>query len=185
MAVTASSMMPLGTQAPDFNLLDTITGESLSLAQLRGKKGTLVVFMCNHCPYVLHLQSELIALAEQYALYGINTLGISANDIGNYPADAPDKMQTLMAKWGNPFAAYLYDETQTVAKAYSAACTPDFYLFDEDLSCVYRGRLDGATPKNKVPVTGEDLRAAVDALLANQPIDSEQAASMGCNIKWK
>ena len=185
MAATPSNMMPLGTIAADFTLFDTISGESKSLSSLKGEKGTVVMFICNHCPYVIHIKDQLCDIAKKYAQQGINTIAISANDIENYPQDAPDKMQTLMAKWGNPFAAYLYDETQEVAKAYLAACTPDIYLFDKDLSCVYRGRLDAATPKNDVPLTGKDLRTALDALLASKPIIEEQIPSIGCNIKWK
>jgi thiol-disulfide isomerase/thioredoxin len=185
MAATASNMLPLGTLAPDFKLPDTISGQNLDLQDLKGVNGTLIMFICNHCPYVLHIKPQLIAIARQYAEHGISSIAISANDIENYPEDAPDKMQQLMLDWGNPFAAYLYDETQAVAKAYQAACTPDIYLFDADLRCVYRGRLDAATPKNDLPLTGEDLRLALDALLAHQPINPEQIPSIGCNIKWK
>lgn len=185
MAATASNMLPLGTLAPDFNLPDTISGQQLNLQNLRGTNGTLILFICNHCPYVLHVKEQLIGIAREYADQGISCIAISANDIENYPEDAPDQMQQLMQNWGNPFAAYLYDETQTVAKAYQAACTPDIYLFDADLRCVYRGRLDGSTPKNAVPLTGADLRQALDALLSNQAINPEQIPSVGCNIKWK
>jgi len=185
MSATPSNMMPLSTIAPDFTLLDTVSGEHKSLANLKGKQGTLVMFICNHCPYVIHIKDQLIDIANQYAQQGISTIAISANDIANYPQDAPDKMQAMMLEWGNPFAGYLYDETQAVAKAYLAACTPDIYLFDADLACVYRGRLDGATPKNKVAVTGEDLRHALDLLLVGKVNSQEQIASIGCNIKWK
>ena len=185
MAATPSNMMPLGTIAPEFSLFDTISGEQLSLSSLQGSKGTLVLFICNHCPYVIHIKDQLIAIAQQYAEQGISTIAISANDVENYPQDAPDKMLELMVAWGNPFAAYLYDETQEVAKAYLAACTPDIYLFDKGLACVYRGRLDAATPKNDVPLTGEDLRNALDALLAGKPVIEQQVPSIGCNIKWK
>ncbi len=185
MAATASNMLPLGTPAPDFKLPDTISGQHLSLQELKGVNGTLVLFICNHCPYVLHIKPQLIAIARQYAELGISSIAISANDIENYPDDAPDKMQQLMQDWGNPFAAYLYDESQAVAKAYQAACTPDIYLFDTDLRCVYRGRLDASTPKNAEPLTGADLRNALEALLAHQPINPEQIPSVGCNIKWK
>lgn len=185
MAATASTMLPLGSIAPDFCLPDTVTGREYALQDLKGERGTLILFICNHCPYVLHIKEQLIAIARQYAASGIATVAISANDIENYPQDAPDKMQQMMAEWGHPFAAYLYDESQAVAKAYQAACTPDIYLFDADLVCVYRGRLDGATPKNAVPVTGEDLRNALDNLLAGKPIDAAQIPSIGCNIKWK
>lgn len=185
MAATPSNMMPLGTIAPDFNLPDTISGERKKLAELQGKQGTIVMFICNHCPYVIHIKEQLIAIANQYAAKGINTIAISANDVVNYPQDAPDKMQALMQEWGSPFAAYLYDETQAVAKAYLAACTPDFYVFDQNMACVYRGRLDAATPKNDMPLTGVELRSALDALLAGNPITQEQVPSIGCNIKWK
>ncbi|RLA21558.1 MAG: thioredoxin family protein [Gammaproteobacteria bacterium] len=185
MAATASNMMPLGTIAPDFSLFDTITGDAKSLASLKGEQGTIVMFICNHCPYVIHIKEQLIDIAQKYAELGVNTIAISANDIENYPQDAPDKMQALMAEWGNPFAAYCYDATQEAAKAYLAACTPDIYLFDKDLACVYRGRLDAATPKNDVPLTGEDLRYALDALLAGEAVIENQIPSIGCNIKWK
>lgn len=185
MSATPSNMMPLGTIAPDFTLFDTISGEEKSLAGLKGDKGTLVMFICNHCPYVIHIKEQLIDIAHQYVQQGINTIAISANDIENYPQDAPDKMQAMMAEWGEPFAAYLYDATQEVAKAYFAACTPDIYLFDADMACVYRGRLDGSTPKNDVSLTGEDLRNALDALLAGNPVNQKQVPSIGCNIKWK
>lgn len=185
MAATESNMMPLGTIAPEFSLPDTMSGQELSLANLQGSQGTLVMFICNHCPYVIHIKEQLIAIAQKYAELGINTIAISANDVKNYPQDAPDKMQALMGEWGNPFAAYLYDETQQVAKAYQAACTPDIFLFDKDLACVYRGRLDGSTPKNDVPLTGEDLRCALDTLLAGKPVIEPQTPSIGCNIKWK
>ena len=185
MAATPSNMMPLGTSAPPFELLDTITNNQLTLQALQGDKGTIVMFICNHCPYVIHIKDQLIDIAQHYAAKGIETIAISANDIVNYPQDAPDKMSALMDEWGNPFAAYLYDESQQVAKAYQAACTPDLYLFDSELKCVYRGRLDGATPKNDIPLSGNDLRSALDNLLAGKPISEEQIASIGCNIKWK
>lgn len=185
MAATQSTMMPLGTIAPDFELPDTVTGKTFRLQDLRGTQGTLILFICNHCPYVLHVKAQLIAIAREYVARGVATLAISANDIGHYPDDAPDKMRELMMAWGCPFAAYLYDETQQVAKAYQAACTPDIYLFDADLACVYRGRLDAATPKNDEPITGADLRAALEAMLSGQPISAPQVPSIGCNIKWK
>lgn len=185
MALTPSNMLPLGTIAPDFQLPDTVTGDILSLNQLKGTNGTLILFICNHCPYVLHVKDQLIDIARQYAGNGIATIAISANDVEQYPDDAPDNMQALMQAWGNPFAAYLYDESQDVAKAYQAACTPDIYLFDANLRCVYRGRLDGSTPKNDEPLTGKDLRAAIDAMLQRLPIDPNQIPSVGCNIKWK
>ncbi len=185
MAATNSTMMPLATIAPDFNLPDTMSGRNISLQELKGETGTLVLFICNHCPYVIHVKDQLIAIAQQYVAQGVNTIAISSNDINNYPQDAPDKMKILMEEWGNPFAAYLYDQSQQVAKAYQAACTPDIYLFDAKLACVYRGRLDGSTPKNDVPLTGKDLRKAIDQLIAGQEIEQNQLPSIGCNIKWK
>jgi len=185
MSETPSNMMPLATKAPDFKLFDSMSGEHKSLSDVQGTQGTVIIFMCNHCPYVIYIKEQLIAIANEYAKLGIQTIAISANDINNYPQDAPDKMQDLMNEWRNPFAAYLYDETQETAKAYFAACTPDFYLFDKGLSCVYRGRLDAATPKNNQPLTGADLRCALDALLAGKSINQEQFPSVGCNIKWK
>lgn len=185
MAATESVMLPLGTIAPDFDLPDTVTGVNKSLQGLKGIKGTLVMFICNHCPYVQHIKSQLIDIADHYGSQGISFIAISSNDIVNYPQDAPDKMREMMEEWGNPFAAYLYDETQEVAKTYQAVCTPDFFLFDAKLACVYRGRLDGSTPKNDMPLTGGDLRAALDNLLLGQPINPRQVPSIGCNIKWK
>jgi len=185
MAATSSTMMPLGTTAPDFELANPVTNSTGSLQDLKGAKATLIIFMCNHCPYVIHIKEQLISIAQHYAKLGINTIAINANDIENYPQDAPDKMKVLMEEWGQPFAAYLYDESQTTAKVYQAACTPDIYLFDASLACVYRGRLDGATPKNNMPLTGNDLRQALEALLTNQPINEQQIPSIGCNIKWK
>ncbi len=185
MAATESVMMPLGTKAPDFNLPDTISGSNYSLQNLKGEKGTVVMFICNHCPYVLHIKRQLIDIAQKYSQSGISFIAISANDIKNYPQDAPDKMQQLMEEWGNPFAAYLYDESQDIAKAYQAACTPDFFVFDSDLKCIYRGRMDASTPKNNEPLTGNDLRNALDNLLMGRSVDSKQIPSIGCNIKWK
>lgn len=185
MSATPSKMLPLGTLAPDFELPDSISGSRFSLQSLKGEKGTVIIFICNHCPYVIHIKQQLIDIATSYANKGINTIAISSNDIKSHPQDAPDKMTLLMTEWGNPFAAYLYDESQAIAKAYQAACTPDIYLFDKNLACVYRGRLDAATPKNNEPLTGEDLRAALECLLVGTPIKKEQIPSMGCNIKWK
>ncbi|CAA9889383.1 Thiol-disulfide isomerase and thioredoxin [Candidatus Methylobacter favarea] len=185
MAATPSNMLPLGTLAPDFNLSDTMTGSHKTLQALKGEKGTVVMFICNHCPYVLHVKDQLIDIARHYQKEGIHFIAISSNDIKEYPQDAPDKMKQMMASWGQPFSAYLYDESQEIAKAYQAACTPDIYVFDKSLACVYRGRLDGATPKNDIPLTGEDLRGALDNLLAGKAISEKQIPSIGCNIKWK
>lgn len=185
MSATPSNMLPLGTIAPDFEIVNVETGASNSLRELKGDKGTVVMFICNHCPYVIHAKEQLIDIARRYTAAGISFIAISSNDIENYPQDAPDKMKELMEDWGQPFNAYLYDESQDVAKAYSAACTPDIFLFDENLACVYRGRLDGSTPKNDVPLTGEDLRNALDNSLAGRAISDRQIPSIGCNIKWK
>lgn len=185
MAATPSTMLPLGTLAPDFVLLEPTTEQLRSLAELRGDKGTMMMFICNHCPYVKHIMPRLAEVTNHYQSKGINSIAISANDVANYPDDAPPKMAELVDSLGNPFV-YLYDESQEIAKAYQAACTPDFYLFDSDLKCVYRGRFDGATPKNDVPVTGAELSAAMDKLLVGEVIAEEaQYPSIGCNIKWK
>ena len=184
MALTPSSMLPLGTKAPDFSLTDTVSGRMLSLSELKSDRATVVMFICNHCPYVMHVQHELVRLAKDYQPRSVAFVAISSNDAANYPEDAPDRMKAVAQKQGYPFP-YLHDESQAVAKAYRAACTPDFYVFDGALKCVYRGRLDGATPGNEVPVTGKDLRSALDAVLAGEPVSSDQKPSMGCNIKWK
>ncbi len=184
MAATPSTMMPLGTIAPDFTLLNTVTGEMVSLQDLKSDVATLIMFICNHCPYVKHINAQLVKLANDYQSKGVSFIAISSNDVENYPDDSPEKMKQVAQQLGYPFP-YLYDETQEVAKAYQAACTPDFFLFDKDLKCVYRGQLDGSRPKNDVPVTGKDMRAALDAVLAGKPVNPEQIPSIGCNIKWK
>lgn len=184
MALTPSSMLPLGTLAPGFSLPDTVSGNTLSLEQLRGRRATLVMFICNHCPYVRHVNAELVRLARDYAPRGISFVAISANDAAKYPDDAPERMQEAARTLGYPFP-YLYDQTQAVARAYQAACTPDFFLFDAALRCVYRGQLDDSRPGNGQPVDGADLRAALDAVLANRAPNPEQKPSMGCNIKWR
>lgn len=177
-------MIPLGTIAPDFTLLDVVTGKERSLADVRGVNGTLVMFICNHCPYVVHVLDEMLRLSNEIIPNGIGVVAISSNDPGRYPADAPDKMRELAISRGFPFP-YLFDETQDVARAYDAACTPDFYLFDGGLRCRYRGQLDGARPGNDVPVDGRDLRAAIDAVLNGGEVDPAQRPSIGCNIKWR
>ncbi len=185
MAYTESTMLPLGTKAPDFTLPDTVSGKMVSLKELsKGKKATVVMFLCNHCPYVIHVNPEIVRLANDYIPKGVAFVGISSNDVEQYPDDAPDKMKEVAQRLGYPFP-YLYDETQEVAKAYDAACTPDFYVFDENLQLVYRGRLDDSRPGNGKPLTGKDLRRALDAVLAGQPVDPVQYPSGGCNIKWK
>jgi peroxiredoxin len=177
-------MLPLGTIAPDFQLLNVVTGEIESLQQLRSQVATLIMFICNHCPFVKHIQPELAKLGTDYISRGVSIIAINANDVSNYPEDSPEQMQLIATQWHFTFP-YLFDATQSVAKAYDAACTPDFYLFDSQLKCVYRGQLDDSRPGNDIPVTGADLRAALDALLAGNPIDSKQKPSLGCNIKWK
>lgn len=185
MAYTESHMLPLGTKAPDFTLPDTVSGKMVSLKDLaKGKKATVVMFLCNHCPYVVHVNPEIVRLANDYIPKGVAFVGISSNDVEQYPDDAPDKMKEVAERVGYPFP-YLYDETQEVARAYDAACTPDFYVFDENLKLVYRGRLDDSRPGNNKPLTGKDLRRALDAVLSGQPVDPIQYPSGGCNIKWK
>ncbi|MGM5470057.1 thioredoxin family protein [Flavobacteriaceae bacterium LMO-SS05] len=184
MARTLSNMLPLGTQAPDFTLLDTISQQQMSLHDLKGLKGTVILFICNHCPFVKHVNSQIAKLATVYKPNHINCIAISSNDVEHYPQDAPHFMKQNALEQGFIFP-YLYDEAQAVAKAYDAACTPDFYLFDDALTLVYRGQLDDSRPGNGLPVTGNDLRNAIDKLLKNQPISQHQKPSIGCNIKWK
>lgn len=184
MAETASNMLPLGTKAPAFRLLDTRTDNLVSLEEAKSPTATVIMFICNHCPYVKHIQSKLVDVAKAYQKRNISFIAINSNDALSYPSDSPDKMRLEAEKQHYSFP-YLYDESQEVARAYHAACTPDFYVFDKDLSCVYRGRFDAATPGNNHPITGRDLCQALDNLLANQPIDPDQKASLGCNIKWK
>lgn len=184
MSRTPSNMLPLSTKAPNFELLDTLSDKKLSINQLRGDLGTVVLFICNHCPFVKHVNKELVRLARDYESSGISFVAISSNDVENYPQDAPDLMKATALEQNYPFP-YLYDETQEVAKAYDAACTPDIYLFDKDLLLIYRGQLDDSRPGNGIPVTGKDLRAALDNLMAGKAISAEQKPSLGCNIKWK
>ncbi|MCA9083541.1 MAG: thioredoxin family protein [Planctomycetaceae bacterium] len=182
MVKTASTMLPIGTKAPAFALTN-VDGNQVSNAQFAGKP-LLVVFMCNHCPFVVHLRSALADFGKEYQAKGLAMVGISSNDVGAYPQDGPDKMKEEAAAAGYTFP-YLFDADQSVAKAYRAACTPDFFLFDADHSLVYRGQFDSSRPGNGKPVTGADLRAAVDAVLAGGEVASEQLPSIGCNIKWK
>lgn len=184
MALTPSTMLPLGTTAPDFGLPDTVGGRTVRLADFAGKPALLVAFLCNHCPYVKHVRAGLAALGRDYLPKGVAIVAISSNDATHYPADAPDLMKAEARDAGYPFP-YLYDETQSVARAYRAACTPDFFLFDASMRLVYRGQMDGSRPGNGLPVTGADLRAALDAVLAGRSPAAEQRPSMGCNIKWK
>jgi thiol-disulfide isomerase/thioredoxin len=184
MARIPSTMIPLGTRAPEFTLPDTVSGKELSLNDIKGEKGTLVMFICNHCPFVIHVNEQLVQLGNDYQPNGINLIAINSNDVKNYPEDSPEKMTLVAKKLGYPFP-YLFDETQEVAKAYDAACTPDFFLFDAEMRLVYRGQLDGARPGNDVPITGVDLREAMDALLYGEEITQDQKPSMGCSIKWR
>tara|TARA_Y100001933_G_C18947285_1_gene542154 strand:+ start:135 stop:668 length:534 start_codon:yes stop_codon:yes gene_type:complete len=177
-------MLPLGTPAPDFKLPDTISGKSLSLGELKSDKATVIMFICNHCPFVKHVDEGIVSLAKDYQAKGVSFIAISSNDVENYPQDSPELMKEEAEKVGYTFP-YLYDETQQVAKAYDAACTPDFYVFDADLKCAYRGQLDDSRPGNGKPVTGKDLRAALDEILEGKPVSAPQIPSLGCNIKWK
>lgn len=184
MALTPSTMLPLGTPAPAFDLPEPLSGRRRSMDELRGDAGTVVMFICNHCPYVVHVNPELVRLARDYAERNIGFVAISANDAASHPEDAPPKMAETARRLGYPFP-YLFDETQAVARAYQAACTPDLYLFDGGLKCVYRGRLDASKPGNGEALNGADLRAALDALLAGRPPMASQQPSVGCNIKWR
>ena len=184
MALTPSNPFPLHTIAPEFSLEDSVTGKTFNLQQLKGKQATVIMFICNHCPFVIHVNSKLVELANQFKSQGVNFIAISSNDVENYPQDAPDKMKEVAAENKYPFP-YLYDPTQVVAKAYDAACTPDFYVFDKDLKSTYHGRLDDSRPGNEKPLTGKDLIAAINATLNNDTPLKNQLPSMGCNIKWK
>lgn len=184
MARTPSNMLALGTKAPGFSLPDTVSGNDLNLNDIKGEKGTLIMFICNHCPFVKHVNPELRKLGEEYPEKGISIIAISSNDVLNYPDDSPELMKKTALEAGYTFP-YLYDESQEVAKAYDAACTPDFYLFDEELELVYRGQLDDSRPGNDKPLDGKDLRKAMDALLSGEAVSSDQKPSLGCNIKWK
>jgi peroxiredoxin len=186
MARTPSVMVDLGTPAPDFHLPDVVTGKMISLDTFADKTGLLVMFICRHCPYVKHIQHELAQLGRDYQDKDLGIVAISANDAEKYPEDSPESLKEMAKELGFTFP-FCYDETQAVAKAYQAACTPDFYLFDRERKLVYRGQFDDSRPKSDppIPVTGKDLRAAIDALLSGQPISPDQRASIGCNIKWK
>ncbi|MEZ4802405.1 MAG: thioredoxin family protein [Gelidibacter sp.] len=184
MAQTASTMLPLGTKAPDFKLLDTVTGDNVRLEDCSGLNGTVIVFICNHCPFVKHVNPELVRIAKDYKPKGINFIAISSNDVEKYPQDGPDNMKETAKNEGYIFP-YLYDSSQQIAKAYDAACTPDFYVFDDRLELIYRGQMDDSRPSNDIPVDGKDIRNALNALLNKQPVNKNQKPSIGCNIKWK
>ncbi len=184
MALTESKMIALGTEAPDFKLLDVVSGKMMRLADFPVEKALVITFICNHCPYVIHVNDELVRLANDYSAKGVTFVAISSNDVVRYPQDSPEKMKELAAEVGYPFP-YLYDETQEVARAYDAACTPDNYVFDADRKLAYRGQLDGSRPGNAVALTGEDIRAALDNVIAGTPLVGFQRPSSGCGIKWK
>ncbi len=184
MARTPSNMLPLGTKAPDFNLFDTVSQTRKSLNELKGEQGTVVMFICNHCPFVIHVNEELVSIANDYTSRGIGFIAISSNDVVNYPQDGPELMTKHAKENDYPFP-YLYDETQDIAKAYDAACTPDLYVFDGESQLVYRGQLDDSRPGNGIAITGTDLRNALDNMLKGEVISEIQKPSIGCNIKWK
>ena len=184
MALTPSTMLPLGTKAPEFRLADVVSGKKVSLDDFAGKQALLVMFICRHCPYVVHVKDELARLGRDYAGKPLGIVAISANDAAGYPDDAPEKLKAMAQELGFTFP-FCYDETQETAKAYTAACTPDFFLFGSDRRLVYRGQLDESRPGNGKPLTGKDLRAAINAVLSGQPINPKQMPSVGCNIKWK
>lgn len=183
MVLTASTMLQLGTKAPDFQLPDVVSGETMRLSTFVGKKALLVMFICRHCPFVKHVQDELAQLGKDYVNRDVGIVGISSNDVSKYPDDAPESLKAMAVELGLPFPV-CYDESQETAKAYTAACTPDFFLFDANQQLVYRGQMDDSRPSNGKKVTGEDLRAAIDAVLAGKPVNPEQKPSIGCNIKW-
>ena len=184
MALTPSTMLALGIPAPDFALPDAVSGKDISLSTFTGKKGLLVMFICRHCPYVQHIKQELARLGKDYANREIGIVAVSSNDARDYPDDAPDKLKAMAEELGFTFP-FCYDESQEVAKAYRAACTPDFFLFNGERKLVYRGQLDDSRPGNGKPLNGRDLRAAIDAVLADRPVPPDQKPSIGCNIKWK
>ena len=184
MALTTSTMLPLGTLAPDFQLPDVVSGDTISLSTFAGKQALLVMFICQHCPFVKHVKTELAQLGKDYINQNVGIVAISTNDINNYPDDAPEKLKAMAVELDFLFPV-CYDASQETAKAYTAACTPDFFLFDAGQKLVYRGQLDDSRPSNGKPVTGADLRAAIDAILASRPVPTEQKPSVGCNIKWK
>ena len=184
MARTESKMIPLGTNAPAFELPDAVSGETVTLQSLRSEKATVIMFICNHCPFVKHVQSELVNLAKDYQPKGVSFIAISSNDTVQYPADSPEKMNEEAERAGYPFV-YLFDETQNVARDYDATCTPDFFIFDGGLKLAYRGQLDDSRPNSGIPLTGGDIRKALDAILSGTPVDQTQKPSMGCNIKWR
>lgn len=184
MALTASTMLPLGTNAPDFHLPDVVSGNTISLSTFAGKQALLVMFICRHCPFVKHIKEEMARLGKDYINRNVGIVGISANDAKDFPDDAPEQLKAMAEELKLSFPI-CYDESQEIAKAYTAACTPDFFLFDAQQQLVYRGQLDDSRPSNGKPVTGADLRAAIEAILTGQLVNAQQQPSLGCNIKWK
>lgn len=184
MPATASTMLDLGTKAPDFSLPDVVSGRTVSLSAFQDKKALLVMFICHHCPFVKHVKSELARVGNDYAAKNLGIVGISSNDPAVAAEDSPEGLKQMVAEWGLRYPVF-YDESQAVAKSYAAACTPDFFLFDAEQRLVYRGQLDDSRPSNGKPVTGADLRAAIDAVLAGRTVSAEQRPSLGCNIKWR
>ena len=184
MSSTPSNMIPLGSMAPKFILFDTISQKKLSLDMLKGKKATVIFFICNHCPFVIHVNDEVVKIANEYDKKGISFVAISSNDIENYPQDAPSLMQKIAHDLNYPFP-YLFDETQEIARSFDAACTPDTFVFDKNLKLVYRGQIDDSRPGNGISVTGKDLRKALNNIIEGIEIDKDQKPSIGCNIKWK
>lgn len=184
MALTPSNMLPLGTKAPHFKLRDAVNEKEFSLDELKSDKATVVMFICNHCPYVKHVQKGLVELANDYIPKGVSFIAVNSNDVGKYPEDSPANMKSVAVRLGYPFP-YLFDETQDAARAYAAACTPDFYVFDAGLKLAYRGQMDDSRPGNGKPVTGNNIREALDSILKGEPVGEDQVPSIGCNIKWK
>ncbi len=184
MAQAESIQSMLGTIAPDFTLLNTVSGKKVSLNELISYKATVMMFICNHCPFVKHVNTELVRLANDYMPKGISFIGISSNDAVSHPEDGPEKMKMVAKNLGYPFP-YLYDESQQVAKAYEVVCTPDFYIYDKNLKLVYHGQLDDSRPSNNIPLTGKDIRSALDDILQGKAIPDDQTPSVGCSIKWK
>ncbi|NOZ45232.1 MAG: thioredoxin family protein [Chlorobi bacterium] len=184
MSLTPTIQIPLGFKAPEFSLPDPVNGGFKSLSELKSDKATVIMFICNHCPYVKHVNKGLVELANDYIVKGVSFIAINSNDADNYPEDSPENMKKAAGELKYPFP-YLFDETQEVAKAYDAACTPDFNIFNGDMQCVYRGQLDSSRPGNNIPVTGKDIRKALDLILEGKTVPEEQIPSVGCNIKWK
>ncbi|SDX02940.1 Peroxiredoxin [Marininema mesophilum] len=184
MARTESTMLALGSKAPDFTLVDVVSGEKVSKETIGSSHAHVIMFICNHCPFVIHAQDQIVQLAKDYQSKGINFVGINSNDAVAYPDDSPERMKEIAKEKNYPFP-YLFDETQEVAKSFEAACTPDFFIYDKDWKLVYRGQLDDSRPGNDVSVTGESIRSALERILKGEPVQEQQKPSLGCNIKWK